>query len=115
MPDQADREGRTALGVVTATGETPIFCPGDSVLISTRNPIGHYRLPTYLRGKAGRVESAIKPAAVDNEEEGYGRNSGSKRHYYRVSILMTEIWPQYDASPSDRLLIEIFETWLTRI
>jgi hypothetical protein len=78
-------------------------------------PVGHYRVPIYLRGKTGSVEAAIEPAAVDNEEEGYGRNAGSKLHYYRVAIPMTEIWPDYVGSPRDGLRIEVFETWLERI
>lgn len=92
----------------------PIFQLGDRVRISTRSPIGHYRVPHYLRGKAGVVELVIEPRAVDNEEEGYGRNAGSKLHYYRVAIPMPEIWPDYVGSSRDGLHIEVFETWLER-
>ncbi len=102
-------------GIVLAMGEAPIFQPGDAVRILTRNPVGHYRVPRYLRGKAGTVESIIHPAAVDNEEEGFGRNAGSKRHYYRVAIPMTEIWPDYAGSPRDGLRVEVFETWLEKV
>jgi hypothetical protein len=102
------------LSIVAALGEEPIFSPGDPVRILTREPIGHYRVPTYLRGKRGSVDTVIEPAAVDNEEEGFGRNAGSKRHYYRVAIPMTEIWPDYIGSARDGLYIEIFETWLER-
>lgn len=99
---------------VLAQGEEPLFRPGDRVRISGRSPIGHYRLPTYLRAKTGLVEAVIQPAGIDNEEEAYGRNAGSKRHYYRVAVPMTEIWPDYAGSPQDGLRIEIFETWLER-
>ncbi|SDR60799.1 nitrile hydratase [Rhizobiales bacterium GAS113] len=102
-------------GVVSALGEQPIFCLGDAVRILTRSPVGHYRTPIYLRGKAGLVEAVIEPAGVDNEEEGFGRNAGSKRHYYRIAIPMTEIWSDYAGSPRDGLRIEVFETWLERI
>ena len=101
--------------VVLATGESPIFQPGDAVRILTRSPIGHYRVPTYLRGKHGSIEAVIEQPSVDNEEEGFGRNAGSKRHYYRVAIPMTEIWADYVGSPRDGLRIEVFETWLARI
>jgi nitrile hydratase subunit beta len=57
----------------------------------------------------------IEPAGVDNEEEAYGRNAGMKRHYYRIAVPMTEIWPDYAGSQRDGLHIEIFETWLERI
>ncbi|MFS2151424.1 SH3-like domain-containing protein [Rhizobium sp. Rhizsp42] len=99
-------------GIVPALGEEPTFTAGDRVLISDRSPIGHYRMPTYLRGKRGTVETVIEPMAVDNEEEAYGRNAGSKGHYYRIAIPMGEIWPDYVGSPNDGLRIEIFENWL---
>jgi len=99
-------------GIVFALNEKPIFKPGDKVRILNRVPIGHYRVPTYLRGKYGTVDTVIEPAAVDNEEEGFGRNAGGKRHYYRVAIPMTEIWSDYTGSARDGLYIEIFETWL---
>ena len=102
-------------GVVPALGEVPAFAPGDRVTIATRSPIGHYRVPTYLRGKLGTVEAVIPTMAVDNEEEAYGRNAGSKGHYYRIAIPMTEIWSDYVGSPNDGLRIEIFENWLERI
>lgn len=100
---------------VPALGEVALFVPGDKVRTQTRSPIGHYRLPIYLRGKSGVVEQVISPMAVDNEEEGYGRNAGSRGHYYRVAIPMTEVWPDYEGSPSDGVRIEIFENWLERI
>jgi len=103
------------IGPVPAFGETPLFMPGDRVRILVRWPVGHYRVPIYLRGKLGIVETIIEPPAVDNEQEGYGRNAGEKRHYYRVAVQLTEIWPAYAGSSRDSLHIEVFETWLERI
>ena len=110
--------GTTAValpGIVAAFGERPMFAAGDAVRVLTRSPIGHYRVPIYLRGKAATVEAVIEPAGVDNEEEAYGRNAGAKRHYYRIAIPMTEIWPNYVGSARNGLRIEVFETWLERI
>lgn len=98
--------------VLPALNEMPAFGVGERVRVATRAPIGHYRVPIYLRGSVGTVERVIETALVDNEEEGYGRNAGSKRHYYRVSISMPSLWERYDGSPRDELHIEIFETWL---
>jgi nitrile hydratase len=100
--------------IVKATGEEPIFRAGDSVRISMRFPIGHFRVPNYIRGKRGIVETVIEPAAVNNEEEGYGRNAGKKRHYYRIAIPLSEVWDGYTGSMNDNLRIEVFETWLER-
>lgn|SRR5271165_6241265 len=113
MASTATRQ--SAYGVVLALGEEPIFGPGDQIRVSDREPIGHYRVPLYLRGKTGTVEKVIEPIAVDNEEEGFGRNAGSRRHYYRIAFSMEEIWPGYVGSASDGLRIEVFESWLERI
>jgi len=101
--------------IVLATGETPLFQPGERVRVDDRVPIGHYRVPMYLRGKIGTVEAVIQPRGLDNEEEGFGRNAGNKRHYYRVVLPMPDLWPDYPGSPNDTLHIEVFETWLERI
>jgi hypothetical protein len=98
--------------VVLAKGEAAEFHPIQAVRVMTRAPIGHYRVPNYLRGKAGVIAAVIQPMAIDNEEEAYGRNAGAKGHYYRVRFAMREIWPDYAGSVADTLLIEIFQTWL---
>ena len=67
---------RKQLGAVKADGEEPVFRPGEAVVISRRFPIGHYRVPQYIRGKHAVIESIIEPRAVNNEEEGFGRNAG---------------------------------------
>lgn len=103
------------VNIVTALGEDPAFAAGDPVRISVRYPIGHYRVPIYLRGKRAVVESVIRPAMLDNEEEGFGRNAGIKGFYYRIALPMTELWPDYAGSSKDGLRIEVFETWLERI
>ena len=115
MQDRPDLFQETSLGIVLAEGEAPVFAPGNRVRVLNRSPVGHYRVPLYLRGKTGVVETVIEPAGIDNEEEAYGRNAGLRRHYYRVALPMTEIWPDYVGSPRDQLLIEVYETWLERI
>ena len=100
--------------ILKALGEEPAFKVGDQIRISVRYPVGHYRVPIYMRGKRGIVQLILKPMAVNNEEEGFGRNAGSRRHYYRIALPMTEIWPDYEGSSHDGLRIEVFETWIER-
>jgi len=102
-------------GVVLAEREAPGFKAGDQVRVLDRNPIGHYRVPRYIRGKRGVVEAVIPTPELDNEQEGFGRNAGMKRHYYRIAFAMSELWSKYKGSPSDGLRIEVFETWLERV
>lgn len=101
--------------VVKAIGEEPLFCAGDTVKVSVRFPVGHYRVPRFVRGARGVVEMIIRPAAVNNEEEGFGRNAGIKGYYYRVAIRLADLWPDYGGAAQDGLRIEIFENWLERI
>ncbi len=99
---------------VKAEGEEPLFQAGDQVMISVRFPVGHYRVPQYVRGTRAVVEAVIPTSAINNEEEGFGRNAGMKRHYYRVAIPLTDLWPGYGGSAADGLRIEVFENWLER-
>jgi hypothetical protein len=115
MADQALRERSAAFGIVTATGELPMFASGDRIRVKNRSPIGHYRVPQYLRGKLGMVVSLIEPVAVDSEEEGYGRNAGSRLHYYRLAVALAEIWSEYIGPSSDHLYIDVYETWLEKM
>jgi nitrile hydratase len=102
------------LAVIKGPSEEPIFQAGDRVIISSRFPVGHYRVPRYIRGKHCVIEGVIEPCGVNNEEEGFGRNAGQKRHYYRVAIPLSEVWPGYMGPGSDGLRIEIFENWLQK-
>ena len=103
MHEEIRAEGKLRHKIVYALGEEPVFSAGDRIRISNRSPIGHYRVPTYLRGKNGVIERVIEPTGIDNEQEGYGRNAGQKLHYYRIAVPMTEIWPDYVGSPRDGL------------
>lgn len=100
--------------IVKYAGEDPLFQPGDRVRISIRFPIGHYRVPRYIRGMSGVIQAVIRPKAVNNEDEGFGLNAGLKRYYYRVAIPLADLWSGYAGSPNDNLRIEVFENWLER-
>jgi nitrile hydratase subunit beta len=114
MEERVSIDARRFAGVVPAQGEAPAFRLGERVRVVVRFPLGHYRVPLYLRGKTGVVERLVQPA-VDNEEEGFGRNAGMKRHYYRIAVAMTEIWRDYAGASRDSLRIEVFETWLEAV
>lgn len=102
-------------GIVTPPDQMPLFAAGERVRISVRFPVGHYRVPIYIRGKLGVVEQVIEPRAINNEEEGFGRNAGAAGFYYRIAIPLTSLWPGYAGAPEDGLRIEVFETWLERV
>lgn len=101
--------------ILPALDELPVFAPGDRVRVRHRAPAGHYRVPIYLHGHSGIVVKVIEPSMVDNDAEGYSRNAGARRHYYRVSLPLPQLWPRYEGAPRDALHVEILETWLERI
>lgn len=115
MTPQARTDDGELAALVFAEGERPIFAPGDTVRVATRSPVGHYRVPIYLRGKTGTVEAVIEPPGIDNEQEGFGRNAGVKRHYYRIAVPLTQLWGEYRGPPRDGLRIEVYETWLEKV
>ena len=114
MSAEFRRQPKPMPKVVTAEGAEPRFRAGDEIRVLQRSPLGHFRTPNYVRGKRGRVEKVIEPSAINNEDEGFGRNAGVKRHYYRIAIPFTELWPNYPGFKNDGLRIEVFETWLER-
>lgn len=101
--------------VVLALGERPSFFVGEKVRVLTRSPIGHYRVPRYVRGRIGTVQRVIEPTQIDNEREGFGLNAGSKLHYFRTAFLLSDLWKNYQGPATDTLFVEIYETWLERI
>ena len=45
------KENAVSIGLLKkALGEEPAFRTGESVRISVRSPIGHFRVPNYIRG-----------------------------------------------------------------
>jgi hypothetical protein len=55
--------------IVLAPGEEAIFRPGDKVRLKDRTPIGHYRVPTYLRRKTGVIEAVIEPTGMTTRKK----------------------------------------------
>jgi hypothetical protein len=87
------------------------FRKGDTVKISVRFPIGHYRVPQYLRGQVMTITEVLG-TSINPEEEAFGRNAGNKIWLYRLKILQKELWPEYQGNPTDIVEIEIYENWL---
>lgn len=114
MAHSTDQKAGALRAVVWATGEAPAFAKGERVRVLRRSPIGHYRVPVYLRGLEAEVEQVVEPAAVNNEEEGFGRNAGARRHYYRIGLPLSRVWQVYAGPAHDTLRIEVFESWLEK-
>lgn len=90
------------------------FKPGDRVRIRAGSPPGHFRTPSYVQGKVGRVE-AIHGEFRNPETLAYGKDGLPKKYLYLVSLDQTQIWGPDTASPRDRLFIDIYEHWLEAV
>jgi nitrile hydratase subunit beta len=87
------------------------FKSGDRVRIRVGSPPGHFRTPSYVQGKIGRIE-AIHGEFRDPETLAYGKEGLPKQLLYLVSLDQAQIWESYTASAKDRLFIDIYEHWL---
>jgi nitrile hydratase beta subunit len=92
-------------------GETvaPRFAPGAVVTAKEMAPLGHTRVPRYIRGKTGVIEAihglfVLPDARVNAGVDIY-------QTVYRVRFEARDLWGK-DASPRDKVLIELWEDYL---
>lgn len=90
------------------------FKQGDVVKIAEKFPVGHYRTPTYVRGKQGTIIKNLG-RYINPETEAFGKNAGDKIWYYMVRFLQKDLWENYTGQATDVLEIEIFENWIETI
>jgi nitrile hydratase len=82
---------------------------GTRVRVKALFPPGHCRTPFYTRGRVG-VVLGLADREPDPETAAYGRQ-GRSLAVYRVAFAASELWPGYRSS-SDRVVVDLFETWL---
>lgn len=85
------------------------FRIGDRVVARNLNSTGHTRLPRYVRGKRGVIESdwGTYVFADSNAHHGGDRT----QHVYSVSFAARELWGK-DAPRNDTLRIDLWEDYL---
>ena len=109
---------------VTAHGPAPVkdkpgsksprarFVKGDRVRARNLNPVGHTRLPRYVRGKTGVV---ARDWGVFVFPDTNAHHAGTKRqHCYSVSFDARELWGK-PANSRERLYIDLWEDYLEPI
>lgn len=89
---------------------TPRFKPGDVIRTRVDNPAGHTRLPRYVRGRQGVIESVRGVAPVPDETVKNGAK-GRDVPFYGVLFSMQDLWGA-DAEADAELVIELWETYL---
>ncbi|MCJ2024939.1 nitrile hydratase subunit beta [Methylobacterium sp. J-067] len=84
------------------------FAIGETVVAKVMNPVGHTRLPRYVRGRRGVVE-AIHGAFVFPDTNAYKRGE-NPAWLYTVAFTASELWGP-EADPGGRVTIAAFEPY----
>jgi nitrile hydratase subunit beta len=87
----------------------PKFKVGGAVMVKNINPLGHTRLPRYLRGKAGTI-ARVYGAFVfpDTNAHGLGENP---QHVYSVRFDGGEVWGE-TSERGEVLYVDLWESYL---
>jgi nitrile hydratase subunit beta len=94
-------------------GPAQAFAPGDTVRARNLSPIGHTRLPRYVRGRIGVVERA-HGAHVFPDTHAHTHGGGEDpRPLYTVRFSARELWGP-DAAERDSVSLDLWEPYLER-
>lgn len=86
----------------------PAFAVGDVVHVRDLHPVGHTRMPRYVRRRTGTV-TAIRPAQVLPDSAAHF-DGEDPQHVYSVEFSSRELWGA-DSEPFT-LSIDLFEPYL---
>lgn len=106
-PNKPDYQ-TTGPGSLRQVESPPAFKVGDRVRAKDVHPVGHTRLPRYVRGQSGVVER-IQPAQLlpDTHAHFEGENP---QHVYEVGFASGELWGR--ESEDFTLHIDLYESYL---
>lgn len=103
--------GAVAVGGMyrSQTAAAPLFKVGDPVLIRNYQPLGHTRLPGYLRGKKG-VVAFDHGVFVYPDTLAHG-NGEKPQHCYTVRFEAKDVWGPKGVA-GDTLRVDLFDDYL---
>ena len=95
-------------GYLRQVDQPPAYAVGDRVRARDVHPVGHTRLPRYVRGRTGIVQQVL-PAQVfpDTAAHFVAENP---QHVYQVAFPSRQLWG--DAAEDFELTIDLFESYL---
>ncbi len=88
-----------------------VFQPGDRVRAKNINPLGHTRLPRYVRGRAGVVER-VQGSYVFPDTNAHGKGE-DPQWVYSVVFSGQELWGK-GSDPSLSVAVDCWEPYLER-
>ncbi|MGH7354620.1 MAG: nitrile hydratase subunit beta [Candidatus Rokuibacteriota bacterium] len=87
----------------------PKFKAGDAVIAKNTNPLGHTRLPRYVRGRRGVVD---RDHGVFTFPDTHAAGQGKKpQHVYSVRFAARELWGP-EASARDAIYVDLWDDYL---
>ena len=93
------------------TDHTPAFAAGDKVKAKGHGQVGHTRLPAYVRGRSGWIESShgahVFPDASARGEE-------RAEPLYTVGFEAAALWPDARGR-NDHVFLDLWESYLERV
>ena len=99
---------REGMNSVRPAGGPEAFKVGDAVKAKLLSPLGHIRLPRYVRGHTGRIE-AFRGWHVLPDASALGKDRAEP--LYSVSFLSRTLWDDITA-PNDRVHLDLWESYL---
>ena len=86
----------------------PLFSVGDEIVVRNIHPVGHTRLPRYVRGKRGVIARIYGAQGFQDEPT---VADSSPQHVYSVVFEASELWGG-NAEPNQLLYIDMWECWM---
>ncbi len=103
---------RTGSPTARKTDAAPRFAAGQQVRARDINPIGHTRLPRYVRGRQGTIECHHGAHVFPDTN---ARFEGEKPQYlYTVRFAARELWGEA-ANRADAIYVDLWEDYLDAI
>jgi nitrile hydratase len=107
LAEELVRKGRSAARRTVAVKAK--FKPGDAVVARNMHPLGHTRIPRYVRGRRGVID---RDHGVFVFPDSNAELAGEKpQHIYSVRFTARELWG--DSAPArDVLYIDLWDDYL---
>ena len=90
-------------------GAAPRFAGGDRVVTRNLHPLGHTRLPRYVRGKRGTIH-AVRGCYVFPDTHAHGQGE-QPQPMYTVAFAGEDLWGP-STEPRERVYIDLWEPYL---
>ena len=100
---------RGRLSARVAADVPPKFKPGESVVARRINPVGHTRLPRYIRGRRGTIH--IDHGVFTFPDTNAMSRDRKPQHCYNVRFTARELWGP-EGTARDSVYLDLFDDYL---